>query len=154
MDPNLPQTPDPQKPFGKRNIIIITIIIVILTTAAALIIYFPNLFKKEPVVPVQNKVQTPTPSPSSKISAPQIYTSRGIITSLTSLSLTIKVDGESQTYSLADTKDFQKLVSGTLAGGDAKTIPVSLTDLKTGQEVKIVTKRESTNSAVAVLIIK
>lgn len=158
MDPNLPQTPTSQqksitvKIFSQRKFqALLIIVIIIIFTVAALSIYSPNLFRNKPQEPLQAIVPTSVITPT--FIPVKLQTTRGIITKILNNSLTIKTGTNSATFDISKTKDFQKLVSGTLAGGDAKTATSSAKDLKAGQEVLVITINESVNAA-SVHIIK
>lgn len=90
-------------------------------------------------------IATPVPA--------QFRTLKGTIKSISASTLTVNTETGSETLSLSQTTIYQKLVSGTLSGGNAKTTPVILADLKAGQEVMVVAKLSSDN-ILSVLIVK
>jgi len=119
---------------------------------AVLFIQYSQKDKSIPA-PVNLVIPTPSPTPVSKPVPTTIERSQGTIRTLSAASITINAEGGTKTFNISRTKDFQKITSGTLAGGDAVTVPASSTDLRVGQEVLVVNNIGSTNANV-VLIIK
>lgn len=122
----------------------------ILVLTVLLFIYSQQKNTPAPTPPVQT---IPTPTSISKPAPVTITTARGTITELKKSELTIKFQDTLQVFSISGTKDFQKLVSGTVEAGDAKTVPASINELKVGQEILIIHNIGST-SARSVYIIK
>lgn len=105
--------------------------------------------------PTQNSTSQKPPSKTT-ISTPapiQIRTLKGEVTTLDSNNITVKNDKVSENFPLTTATDIQKLLSGTLEGGDAKTIPAKLEDVKAGQEVFLVIDNKS-NTLTSLLILK
>ena len=95
-----------------------------------------------------------TPAPVSKPAPVAISQFRGTVATASATSLTVSSkDGESKTFTLTIAVDMQRLVSGTLEAGDAKTEKAQLSDLNVDQEVLIVLNKDA-GDVRAVLIIK
>ena len=103
--------------------------------------------------PTSTRTANPSSSVASKPALVTISTVQGTITSLASSSVTINSENQTKTFSISATKDFQKVTSGTVAGGDVKTVPSSTTELKVNQQILIIYEVKSTN-AKAIYILK
>lgn len=140
-----------------KNTLIIIVVLSVLGAAAFILIYYfqqsQNQVSRKENLPVQQPLISPTPTPVSKPAPVTINTVQGTIKSVSSSSVTLDVSGKNQTFSISGTKDFQKITSGTVEAGDAKTAPSSASELKVGQKVLIIHEIGST-SAKAVYIIK
>jgi len=100
------------------------------------------------------------PKPESRaeadISTPaevKIRLTRGIITGISGSGLLINTATGSANFSISTTNDFQRLLSGTLEGGDAVTATSSAQQLQPNQEVLIITDK-LTNQVLAVYILR
>lgn len=96
---------------------------------------------------------SPTASPISKPVPVTIATARGTVSAVSSSSITIKAATGDVTATFPANVDVQKLTSGTLEKGDAKTSPAKVEDIKVGQEVLLVLNK-GTSQARSLLIIK
>lgn len=82
-----------------------------------------------------------------------IRTVRGIVVRINDNILSVKDSQEVRNFIITKTFDFQQLSSGSVEGGDAKTIPISVSSIKLNQEVLVIAEKD-TNYARAVYIIK
>jgi len=137
---------------SKKAATFIIVLVIIVAAVLALKNYQKSSSPYSPK-PANSILTAPIPSPVSKPAPVQITTARGIISSLSGSNLVASISGQPVTYSLSGTKDFQRVTSGTVEKGDAKTAPSTLSDLKVGQEVLIITPISSTQ-ARSVYIIK
>ena len=137
-----------------KNILVLIISAAVISFIVIIGIYYSQNSKKpEPALPKTVSIPSPTPTPVSKPAPVTINTVTGTITALSSSSLTIDAGGKLQVFSISGTKDFQKITSGTIEAGDAKTAPSSASELKVGQKVFIIYNIGST-AAKSIYIIK
>lgn len=81
-------------------------------------------------------------TPISKPTSVKLRTINGTITGVRDTNISVK--DKEQTYNLfSKGVDIQKIISGTVAGGDAKTEPAKAEDLKIGQSVFVITEKNS-----------
>ncbi len=99
-------------------------------------------------------VATPTPTHVSKPVPLQLISELGEITKISDNRIYIKnIQGKVNYFYVSKTFDLHKLVSGTLAGGDAKTEPIKFEDLTVGQKV-LLTAEANTNFARSIYVVK
>lgn len=89
------------------------------------------------------KQATPAPSPVSKTVPVTTRALRGTITAVSGSSITLSFEGKVENLSLSNINDVYKLTGGTIEGGDAKTTPAKVEDIKTGQEVLAIVDKDS-----------
>ena len=90
-------------------------------------------------------ISTPIPVP--------ITTVRGMITSVTATSLTVTSPAATKNIPISQTVDVQRVTSGTLEGGNAKTVQAATSDLKNGQEVFVIIDKD-TSAVRSIFILK
>lgn len=95
-----------------------------------------------------NPKSTTNPNPPSI----QITSLQGKVTAVGNGSLTVDSQGKSQTLNIKDTKDIQKLSSGTLQAGNAKTGQATISDVKVGSQVMLVLDKDTTNVRTILII--
>ena len=78
------------------------------------------------------------PSSISKSVPVTLNVARGNLTSMIGSTITVDVYGNVRSFSIKDTKDFQKVVSGQIKTGDAKTGRASVSELKVGQQILVI----------------
>ena len=83
-----------------------------------------------------------------------IQTTRGIISSLPPGSLTLQSDKNITTFSLANTRDYQRIISGTIEADNVVATSAARLDLQVDQEVLVIWDKSATQSAKAIYIIR
>lgn len=144
MDPNLAQ--NLKLNYSNRKIYLIAIAGAVIIILSLLAFFYLRALNK----PVKPEQQTPTPIPTPTAIPPKIKMFPGIIVSVNKEQLTLKIGTETKTFSYSDNLNIQKAI---LEGGFTQTVPSSLADLKTGQEVQIVID-EVASLIISVLILK
>lgn len=109
--------------WPKRKIILIAgiSILVILSFILGLLFLYP---KKS------NSISKSTPA--------TLNLSKGNLTSIEGTNINVSVYGKLQTFSIANTQDFQKTVSGSVEAGDIQVESTTVSELKVGQEVLVI----------------
>jgi hypothetical protein len=85
---------------------------------------------------------------------PVIIPSQGIITKINQNSITYKTASSSASFEINKQTDLQKLISGSIAKGDAKTEPAKFENLKANQEIFVVFDPKTPKIARSILILK
>ena len=94
------------------------------------------------------------PSPASVVGPVAISQFRGTVDSVSPTGLVAtSEDGKKQTFALSPKVDLQRLISGTLEGGNARTEKIKVSDIKPGSDVLVVLKKTS-GEVQAVLVIE
>ncbi len=102
------------------------------------------------------------PKPHSFASAPiaisaqtavTIQATQGTISSIDTTSQTLNLASPNASYSLSQTKDYQRVLSGTLAGNNIVATSSAQTELQPGQKVLILWDKNASSSARAVYIL-
>lgn len=143
--------------MNTRLLLLIIACLVILPILAFVYIRFTNqnLTKTQPATTKSRetikKSPTPTSSPISKPIPVTTRTLRGTITTVSGSTITFNSGGKIENLSLKATTEVYKLTGGTIEGGDAKTAPARLEDIKTGQEALAIVDKNS--AAVQRLVI-
>lgn len=111
---------------------------------------FNSLFPKPPSHAISAPINISTPT------TPTIKTTRGIIASIVWDNLTISVASSSASanFSLTQTRDFQRAISGSLESDDLVASPSAKAQLQAGQEVLVIWDKNATQSAKAVYILR
>ncbi len=90
-----------------------------------------------------------------KTPLPTVYVSfkknQGKVVSLDSQNLVLDLGGSKQTYSIANTRDFQRILSGTFETG-GRFANATREDVKVGQEVLLIVPENSTNVTTVFII--
>lgn len=89
--------------------------------------------------------KTPIPTPISKPVPVETKTLTGTVLSVAPPKLSAKTTTGDQAFTFSKYSEIYKLTGGTLAGGDAKTALVTAADIQAGQEVLIITDKNSNN---------
>ncbi len=142
-----------------------TFLVVIGVSALALVVVFLIIAsqKNKSTTPVdqttnqtsqQSVKSNPTPV-ASAISKPVpvvTRTLRGTAASVNQNSLSLTVSGKTEVLNLATTNDVYKLTGGTIEGGNAKTQPAKVSDIKAGQELLVIADKNSPNVQRVVIL--
>ena len=81
-------------------------------------------------------------------------TAQGTLVRINNNILSVQISGASvQHFIVSKTFDFQQLVSGTPQRGDARSVPATYSDLKTGQQILVIAEKDS-NYARSVYILQ
>ena len=140
-------TPNPEgsnhtPKIAKRNVVlvvstIIGIILLVLTLNFFHILSLPKFLKPKSIS---------KPVPVTTILA------KGVLTAINGTNIVVTVYGQPQTFSIAGTRDFQRVISGTIRNGDAKVDLSSASALKVGQEVLIIADKGSTQAKTVYIL--
>jgi hypothetical protein len=129
--------------------------LIIIAGVLAYNIYSTSLSSSVPAVQNTTPDTREINSPTKASTAPAVVykTNQGIVSSVDSKTLVIKVDGQDQSYSIAATNDFQRILSGTFGGNNGKYADATRADVKVGQEVLLIVATGSHN-VTTVFILK
>lgn len=132
-----------------------TFLIVIGVSAVALVAVFliiANQKNKSPMtkdqpstVAMPTQSSGPTPTPISKPVPVVTRTLQGVATTVNKNTLVLTTSGKSETLNLSSINDVYRLTGGTIDGGNAKTEPAKVTDVKAGQELWVIADKNSPN---------
>lgn len=117
--------------MSKKQIIIFTIAVIILLAGVAGLFLFP----------FSPFYQAPKPKPISQPAPVRISSVRGEIVELTETKIIISQDDKTYTFPATSIQDVNKLVTGSVEAGDAKTVAVDKTELKVGQSVLLIAEK-------------
>ena len=141
----IPGEPGSSPGVNRRTITLIALAVgVFLLTVLAVYLFRSGLL----TAPTGTK-----PPPISKPVPATAIPNRGLLTAINGTNITVAVYGKSRIFSLAKTRDFKKVISGTVEKGDARVGPSSLSALKAGQEILVIVDKSSAQ-VKAVYIIK
>lgn len=126
--------------------VIVSLAILVVVASAAIRFYQTSKKTSSTTSPtaVTKPVQTkPTPTPISHNVPVTTRTLRGTITAVSGSSITLSWEGKVENLSLASIDDVYRLTEGTIEGGDAKTTPAKVEDIRSGQEVLVIVDKDS-----------
>lgn len=99
------------------------------------------------VAPATSQKTQTTPSKAAPTDTPIVVSRpaetvtsniQGVITEVTDDSLKVQADGKVRAYGITQTKDYQRITSGSIGKSEIKTVTAAKTDLKAGQEVYLI----------------
>lgn len=139
-----------------KKVIFVIVGLAVLIIVASLILRFyqtpktkssttPTPFSTAVSKPAQVKPNEVKPT-ATPISHPVPVTTRvlrGTITTVSGSNISVSVSGKVESLSLATINDVYRLTGGTIEGGDAKTTPAKVADIKAGQEVLVIADKDS-----------
>lgn len=133
VEPGVPKVEDLDSGTNsaKRKIILAVALIIgiILVVLVIVILRFSHLLPSQ-TLQKPNSISKPAPV--------TLNLARGNLTTIDGSNIIVNSYGSPKTFSITSTKDFQKIVSGTVKTGDARTGPATASELKVGQEVLVI----------------
>lgn len=136
----------------KKVLYIVLGLAVLIVVASVILRFYQNPGKTPsanqlPAVAKPTQVKTteskPTLTPISKPVPVTIRVLRGTITAVSGSNISVSTNGKVENLSIASINDVYRLTGGTIEGGDAKTAPATVADIKTGQEALIIVDKNS-----------
>lgn len=100
----------------------------------------------------QSAQDSQTVSPTVTAAPVPIGTFRGTVASISAVSISVKGEFDTKTFSLSANLNVVRLTSGTLERGDAKTEQANASSLTIGQEVLVMSDKDGQNARAVVII--
>lgn len=138
--PTIVQTPGPpvlsvtSAPNTRRRKIIIVALVVVGVVLVVLTLIFLN------IIPRPGFLKPKSISKQVPVTRTVV---RGILTTISGTDITVDAYGKPQSFSVAGTRNFQRVISGNIGKNDTRVGLASISELKVGQEILIIVDKDS-----------